>query len=258
MTTHECLRGRVREGANSGTMKPACLAALALLLSQPLGAAAPIPHPSERFGALLFQDDFRNGLTQWHVETERPGRIVAQMGVLDIDVPGGVTLWFKPRLQGPVAIEFEATAVKAGGRNDRGSDLNVFWMANEGDAATPVFAQRRTGRSSEYDTLRAYYVSLGANDNTRARFLRYDGETAPRPLAAEHELSNAAALLPANRSQVITLLASGRQIEYWRNSQRLFEFADAQPYRQGWFAIRTTQSHLKIARLRIYALEPAR
>ncbi|HMN43522.1 MAG TPA: DUF6250 domain-containing protein [Povalibacter sp.] len=239
-------------------MKNVCLATLALLISHPLAAATPGPHPSERFGTLLHQDDFREGLGQWHVESERPGRIVAQMGVLEIDVPGGATLWFKPRLQGPVAIEFEATAVKAGGRNDRGSDLICFWMASEGDAETPVFARRRTGRSSEYDVLRAYYVNLGADHNTRARFLRYAGNATPKPLAAEHELGNADALLPANRSQTITLIASGRQIEYWRNSQRLFEYADPEPYRQGWFAIRTVQSHLKIARLRIHALEPAR
>lgn len=237
-------------------MKSTCLAVLALLLAQPLCAAT--PHPSERFGALLYRDDFREGLGQWHVEAERPAKITAQMGVLEIDAPGGVTLWFKPRLQGPVAIEFEATAVRAGGRNDRGSDLNCFWMASDGDAATPVFERRRTGRSSEYDTLRAYYVSLGADNNTRARFLRYTGSATPKPLAAEHELGNGNALLPANRSQTVTLIASGRQIEYWRNSQRLFEYSDPQPYRQGWFAIRTVQSHLKIARLRVYALEPAR
>ena len=228
------------------------------VVSHPAEAAAPEPHPSERYGAVLYQDDFREGLSQWHIELERPGRITAQMGVLEIDVPGGATLWFKQPLQSPVAIEFEATAVKARGRNDRVSDLNCFWMANNSDATAPVFSRRRNGRFDEYDTLHAYYVSLGGSENTRALFLRYDGEPVRRPMVPEHETSTADAQLPANRSQLITLIASGKQIEYWRNSRPLFEFADPEPYRQGWFAIRTTQSHLKIARLRIYALNPAR
>jgi hypothetical protein len=229
---------------------------LAMVFASPAGAAA--PHPSERYGAVLHQDDFRDGLSQWHIELERPGRITAQMGVLEIDVPGGATLWFKQPLQSPVAIEFEATAVKARGRNDRVSDLNCFWMANDGGATAPVFSRRRNGRFDEYDTLRAYYASLGGNDNTRALFLRYDGEPVRRPLVPEHETSAADAQLPANRSQLITLIASGKQIEYWRNSRLMFEFADPAPLREGWFAIRTTHSHLKIARLRVYALNPAR
>ncbi|HEY6641690.1 DUF6250 domain-containing protein [Povalibacter sp.] len=234
-----------------------CRVLLAVLCVPQIAIGAPL-HPSERYGAVLYQDDFREGLSQWHIESERPGRITAQMGVLEIDVPGGATLWFKQPLRSPVAIEFEATAVKARGRNDRVSDLNCFWMASNSDATTPVFSRRRNGRFDEYDTLRAYYVSLGGNENTRAIFLRYNGEPVRRPSLPEHEASTADAQLPANRSQLITLVASGRQIEYWRDSRRLFEFADAEPYREGWFAIRTTQSHLKIARLRIYALNPAR
>lgn len=237
--------------------RPVWFAAI-LLISQPIGAAAPLPHPSERFGTLLHQDDFREGLDQWHVEIERPGRIAAQMGVMEIDVPGGVTLWFKPRLSGPVAIEFQATAIKARGRNDRGADLNVFWMANNGDGAVPVFAHKRTGRTSDYDTLHGYFASLGGDNNTRSRFLRYAGERPRALLEPEHELSTQDALLPANRSVTVTLVASGGRIEYWRNTQRLFELSDQQPWRQGWFAIRTMQSHLKISRLRIYALEPPR
>jgi hypothetical protein len=61
-------------------------------------------------GGLLYQDDFRS-LDNWHIEAEKPGRISAANGVLDIDVPAGVTLWFKPHLEGPLSIEFEATAV---------------------------------------------------------------------------------------------------------------------------------------------------
>ncbi len=47
---------------------------------------------------LLYRDDFRSGLGQWVVEAERPGRIEAAGGVLDVDVPNGVTLWFRAKV----------------------------------------------------------------------------------------------------------------------------------------------------------------
>src|SRR5687768_10063769 len=77
-----------------------------------------------QLGAELARDDFRNGLAQWSIELERPGSVRAVDGVLDIDVPAGATLWFKPELSGPLAITFVATAIAAGGPNDRVSDMN--------------------------------------------------------------------------------------------------------------------------------------
>lgn len=66
---------------------------------------------------------------QWHVEAERCGKIAAEHGTLDIDVPAGATIWFKPELRGHIAITFDVTALDAGGKNDRVSDVNCFWMA---------------------------------------------------------------------------------------------------------------------------------
>ena len=115
-------------GSSSTFARHAC--ALASLLLASCAAAPPADAP-------LFNDDFTSGLGQWHIEAEKPAAISAANGVLDIDAPAGVTLWFKPRLSGPVAIEFDATAVAAGGPNDAVSDLNVFWMANNRDDAQP-------------------------------------------------------------------------------------------------------------------------
>ena len=201
---------------------------------------------------LLHQDDFRNGLALWHIEAEQPGRISAANGVLDIDVPAGVTLWFKPRLESPVVIEFDAIAVAEGGPNDHVSDLNVFWMANNADHTAPVFNKQRSGAFAGYNDLRTYYVGLGGNRNTTTRFRRYIGDPVTRPLLPEHDLRAPTALLVPNRKQRITLVASGGIIEYRRDGELLFQLEDPAPYENGWFAIRTTASHLRIERLRIH------
>jgi hypothetical protein len=203
---------------------------------------------------LLHQDDFRNGLALWHIEAEQPGSIGAKEGVLDIDVPAGVTLWFKPRLEGPVIIEFEATAVANGGPNDHVSDLNVFWMANNADSSAPVFARPRNGEFAQYNDLLTYYVGLGGNRNTTTRFRRYVGDPVMRPLLPEHDLRAPAALLVPNHQQRITLVADGSHIEYRRDGATLFRLDDPAPYVAGWFALRTTASHLRVSHLRIYRL----
>ncbi len=218
------------------------LASLALALA---GCATPRAQ-------LLFADNFES-LANWHVEAEQPGRIAVANGALDIDVPAGVTLWFRPKLAGPVRIEFEATAISQGGPNDQVSDLNVFWMASNRDGAEPVYARARSGRFADYNDLLTYYVGLGGNRNTTTRFRRYIGDPQLRPLLPEHDLAAPAVLLVPNKPQIITLIADGPHIEYRRDGMALFQLEDATPYVNGWFALRTTHSHLRIRTLRIHA-----
>jgi len=218
----------------------------ALLLA--LGGCAAQPRAPQ----VLFQDDFTSGLANWQIEAEKPGNIHAADGVLDIDVPAGVTLWFKPRLEGPIAIQFEATAVAAGGPNDQISDLNMFWMAHDRDGTEPVYAVARSGKFSEYNNLLTYYVGVGGNRNHTTRFRRYIGDPFLRPLLPEHDLTAESTLLVANRPQKITLIADRGRIECSRDGEILFRFQDLAPYVSGWFALRTTYSHLQIRQLRIY------
>jgi hypothetical protein len=75
-----------------------------------------------------------------------------------------------------------------------------------------------------------------------------------RPLLPEHDLGGPATLLRPNRRQTITLIADGSRVEYRRDGQKLFVFADPAPYTHGWFALRTTSSHLRIRHLRIHRL----
>ena len=229
------------------TFTSALLAALACVA---LSGCAVRPE----FGNVLFSDDFTAGLVNWQIEAEKPGHIEAANGALDIDVPAGVTLWFKPKLQGPVAIEFDATAIGAGGVNDQVSDLNVFWMANNPDGAEPVYGTVRSGAFAQYNNLRTYYVGLGGNRNTTTRFRRYIGDPENRPLLPQHDLSARSAMLMANRKQTITLIANGRTVEFRRDGQPLLRMLDDAPYTSGWFALRTTYSHLRIQQLKIYQL----
>ena len=79
--------------------------------------------------SVLARDDFGKDLSGWISELEKGGTVQARDGAMEIDVPAGCTVWLKQRLDGPVMIEYEATVLRAGGANDRVSDLNCFWMA---------------------------------------------------------------------------------------------------------------------------------
>jgi hypothetical protein len=72
-----------------------------------------------------------------------------------------------------------------------------------------------------------------------------------RPLLPGHDLAGPSVLLVPNRRQTITLIADGRHIEYRRDGRPLFVFEDDAPYTHGWFALRTTFSHLRIENLRV-------
>lgn len=163
-----------------------------------------------------------------------------------------MTIWYVKRLTGSVRIAFEAMAVSAGGANDRVSDLNAFWMATDPAVADgSVFASPRSGRFEDYDTLTTYYVGIGGNANTTTRMRRYVGRAGDRPLLPEHDRADAPALLQPNRWTRIVLIADGERIAVERDGMPLFTMRDAAPYRSGWFAIRTTQSHLRIRGVRV-------
>lgn len=229
-----------------------------LLLVALLGATtAPTTAPDSRYavGELLFSDDFKNGLDHWTTELAKGGTVVARDGVLEIDVPAGATVWLKKQFEGAIMIEYDATVVKAGGANDRVSDLNCFWMATDARSATGgIFDVPRTGVFEDYNQLRCYYVGQGGNTNTTTRFRRYIGSPTTRPILPEHDLSEARYLLAPNAKQHLQLIANGKLIQYFRDGQKLFEYTDPEPYTKGWFAFRTTINHMKIENFRVVRL----
>lgn len=202
---------------------------------------------------LLYRDDFASGLGNWVVEAERPGVIAAAGGVLDVDVPAGVTLWFRHTLEGPIMIDYDVTAVARGGPHDEASDINCFWMATDTRARSgDVLAVRRSGAFADYDLLKTYYAGIGGNRNTSSRFRRYVGRAGDRPLLPQHDLSAPADLIEANRRYHIRLIANGSTIQLQRDGRTLFHLDDPAPYTRGHFGFRTTQSHLRFENFRVH------
>lgn len=205
-------------------------------------------------GEVLFKEDFRGGLARWTSELEKPGKVAAQGGVLTVDVPAGCTVWFRPEVEGPVLIEYEARMVKANGPNDRVSDLNAFWMATDSRSPDDLFATARTGKFSDYNQLRTYYVGQGGNSNTTTRFRRYIGDLVERPLLPDHDLRTPEHLLQPNVWQTVRMVAFGNRIQYYRDGKLVFDFVDSAPYTRGRFGFRTTASHVELRRFRVYRL----
>jgi hypothetical protein len=203
--------------------------------------------------APLYTDSFHD-IHQWQPELETGGSVTAINGCLDIDVPAGASVWFKPMLNGPVRIEYKATAISAGGKNDRVSDLNCFWMASDSRNPTDFFAVPRTGKFADCNPLLCYYASIGGNSNTTTRFRRYIGSATTRPLRPQDDLTGKENLLTPNVEQRITLIADGSTVQFYRDGRKLFEMIDDHPYTSGRFAIRTVDSHLRIRDFRVYAV----
>ena len=204
-----------------------------------------------RRGQLLYQDDFKGPLTQWASEVQTPeaSRVAAGDGKLTIDAKAGATVWFKPRLSGDVLITYRRKVVLDGGRNDRLSDLNQFWMAAEPDGG---LAFRRSGKFSDYDTLPMYYAGIGGNTNKTTRLRRYSADGAKLLVA---EANDKAHLLQPNREYAIA-------IEVYHGCTRIsvdgapwLSYADPHPLTSGWFGLRTTWSRQEISAFRVYKLD---
>ena len=235
---------------------------LVLILSAGTRAATTAPStrpsPDARYavGELLYGDDFTDAkLPQWQAELQQGGTVAARGGAMEVDVPAGCTVWFVPPLDSPVLIQYEATVVQKGGPNDRASDLNCFWMATDARSPQDLFATTRSGKFSDYDELRCYYVGLGGNGNTTTRFRRYIGQKDNRPLLPEHDLRAKEDLITPNVAQTIRLIAAGPFIEFWRDGRKLFELNDPEPYTRGHFAFRTVTNHMLIRHFEVRRLE---
>ncbi|MET0983586.1 MAG: DUF6250 domain-containing protein [Telluria sp.] len=225
-----------------------CLA-LALTVAGVAQAAPGCTQWGER-GALLHRDDFHGPLTGYVAEYDRkPGNVVANRdGRLLIDVDSGATVWLDKPLAGNLVISYTRRVVVDGGKNDRLSDFNHFWMAQDPNNAN-LFT--RSGKFEDYDNLDLYYVGIGGNTNTTTRFRRYgDGK---RVLLAEH--LDRAHLLEPNRDYQVEIAVYRGCTRVRVDGKPLFSFRDPQPLTRGYFGFRTTWSRQAIGNLTIHQLK---
>jgi hypothetical protein len=201
-------------------------------------------------GALLFQDDFSGPLSGYVSEYEKkPGNVVAsQDGRLVIDVDSGATVWLDKPLSGNVLISYTRRIDVGGGRNDRLSDLNHFWMAQDPHNAR-LFT--RGGKFEEYDNLNMYYAGIGGNTNSSTRLRRYG--KGQRVLLAEH--LDAAHLLKPNHDYKVDIAVYDGCTRVLLDGQEYFSYRDPEPFTSGYFGFRTTWSHQSIGHLKIYQLK---
>jgi hypothetical protein len=201
---------------------------------------------------LIYAADFRKEIdtSEWIAEIEpQPGSsIYAGDGKLMIDTKGGVTVWLKKRLKGNIQIEYERTVLMGGNKNDRLSDLNQFWMAE--DPRNPkLFA--RNGAFAQYDSLRLYYVGMGGNENTTTRFRKYQGN-GDKVLLQEY--NDEGHLLKAGRKYSIKIIVSNGTTSFWVDDECYFTYIDPDPLREGYFGFRSVHSRQAIEGFKIYQL----
>jgi rhamnogalacturonan endolyase len=202
-------------------------------------------------GQVVHADDFGGKLDRWVPEYRaRPGSSIGAVGgQLAIDVAGGATLWFKPKLSGNVLISYDRTVVVAGGPNDRLSDLNQFWMASDPRNAN-LFT--RDGTFEQYDALKMYYAGIGGNTNTTTRLRKYAG--GERVLLAD--LGDPQHLLAPNRRYAVQVAVFEGCTRVLVDGKVYFSHFDPSPLRDGWFGFRTTHSHQLIDNFTVRRLDP--
>ena len=203
---------------------------------------------------LLHKDDFEKDLSQWVVEQMPGGTTDVKKGKLEINDAKGCTVWFKQKLSGAIMIEFDATLIKKGGKHDRVSDLNCFWMATDPKNPKDLFADKKRGGSfKNYHPLKLYYVGYGANKNTTTRFRRYPGG-GERPVLPEHDKKEKKWLHTPNKTLKIQIITDGIKIQYLRDVEIVFDFVDKNPHKEGWFGFRTVNNHMQIDNFKVYRL----
>jgi hypothetical protein len=205
----------------------------------------------------LNQRDFRQ---HWQVESESKDYTMRFMGdTLELIAPKGLTLWRKERMSGTVDIEYDAMIV-VNDSADRLSDLNCFWMATDPLYPDDIMrrAKERGGVFKNCYSLRQYYLGYGGNYNSTTRFRRYGGDQVQNGKVVGQDLTpailreytDAEHLLKPNHWYHIRIHNQGNKVQYEIDGQRIVDFRDPEPLKQGWFGFRTTLSHVKIANFR--------
>lgn len=200
---------------------------------------------------LLFQDDFNNDLSQWITETETSpnANVVIKNEKLIVDVDCGATIWLNNKLDGNVLVEYDRTVIMEDHINDRLSDLNQFWMAN--DPNNPNLFTRN-GTFNQYHNLKLYYFGIGGNTNSTTRFRKYKGN-GERFLISDLRASTY--LLKPNHTYHIETIIYNGTIKVFVDGKLYFSYTDERPLTTGYFGFRTTESRQEIDNFKIFSLK---
>jgi len=200
---------------------------------------------------LLFTDNFDKNLSNWKVETDTlfNTKVEIENNKLIIDVDCGATIWLNKKLSGNLLIEYKRKVLIEGGINDRLSDLNQFWMANDPENSN-IFT--RNGTFAQYHTLKLYYFGIGGNTNTTTRFRKYLGDGERYLL---EDLREKQYLLQPNKTYVIKTIIYNGMTKVYVDNKEYFSFLDKEPLKTGYFGFRTTESRQEIDDFKIYSLE---
>ncbi|WP_372743939.1 DUF6250 domain-containing protein [Lutibacter sp.] len=207
-------------------------------------------------GEVIYKNSFDDDLSDWVVEQMPNGMVEINEGKLEIDDVSGCTVWLNKKFSGSILIEYDVFIIQNGGANDRVSDLNCFWMANDPENPTNLFANsdKRGGKFSNYDSLKLYYMGVGGNNNGTTRFRRYVGN-GERPLLPEHDLKDPKFMLEANKTYHIKIVAHNGIIQYYRDNDLFVDFRDSKPYTSGYFGFRTVNNHMTVDNFKVYKIK---
>ena len=215
------------------------------------GASTSEPDTSFKKHNLIFSDDFSKPMNEkfWISEIAplADSKVQVQNGKLILDTKGGVTVWLNKLLKENIIIEFDRKVIVAGGKNDRLSDFNMFWMASD-PRNTNLFS--RNGVLESYDSLSMYYAGIGGNTNTTTRFRKYDGN-GNRILL--QEFKDAAHLLKSNHTYHVKIVMKNGVTSVWMDNICYFTYKDPSPLKEGYFGFRSTKSHHEISRFKCYS-----
>lgn len=207
--------------------------------------------PAKTKSKIIFSDDFKKDKSLWvsEFETAETSSMKIIDGKLDVIATAGGTVWFKNKLKGNIMITYNATVVDTGGKNDRVSDMNTFWMATNPSSAT-IFNQ--SGKFESYDNLQLYYAGIGGHDNETTRFRKYTGKGEKAILK---EYTDKEHLLVGNQKYAIKIIVNNGLVQYFVNDILFWEYKDASPYKEGYFGFRTYISHQIYEDFKVYQIQ---
>ena len=156
----------------------------------------------------------------------------------------------KHRVQGPIAVEFEATPMPTPDFSAGVTDAIFIWMID--NPAGDLFETMRAfpdAALKRYMPLPLYWVDFGGTNNVTTRLRKNPGRHMIR------QFTDRARLLARNRSYRITLVQNGHVLEFWVDGHRWIQAYDPTPLTQGYIGFRAFVADLTVSNLKIWQIE---